>query len=53
MSTTLAKKNRYSRKIHEVDLQFDHAISSYGSTSMRLEASARRKLALQIELDIA
>ena len=26
-STTLAKKNRYSREIHEVDLQFDHVIS--------------------------
>ena len=26
-STTLAKKNRYSREIYEVDLEFDHVIS--------------------------
>ena len=26
-TTTMAKKNRYSREIHEVDLQFDHVIS--------------------------
>ena len=62
-STTLAKNNRYSREIHEVDLQFDPVIScdielrfdidaTRGSCASRAcVATCTRKL--QIEVDVA
>ena len=50
--TTLAKKNRYSREIHEVDLQFGHVTSSKfdlrfdidvtGTRGIRVESSDHR-----------
>ena len=54
----LGHKNRYSRDIHEVDLQFDHVTVilhgiDFGSTSTQPLVSARRELALQIEVDSA
>ena len=55
-TTTLAKKNRYSREIHEVDLQFDHVISC--DIERRFDIDATRgisasRVALQIEIDVA
>ena len=38
--TTLAKKNRYSREIHEADLQFDHVISC--DIELRFDIDATR-----------
>ena len=52
-TTPLAEKNSYSREIHEVDLQFNHVISSCSSTSMQLAVSACREMALQIEVNVA
>ena len=55
-STTPAKKNCYSHYIHEVYLQLDHVISitrhRLDSASTRPAVSARRELALLIEVDI-
>ena len=57
--TTLAKKNRYSREIHDVDLQFDHVILcdielqfDIDATRTRVAVSARRNLVLQIEVSV-
>ena len=47
-------KNRYSQDIHEINPQFDHNIShdiDLGWTSTQPAVSARRQLALQIEVD--
>ena len=58
-STTLAKKNRHSREIHEVDLQFDHVISCDIELRFDVDAtcgiqvSAHCEHALQIEVDVA
>ena len=54
-----SQKNRYSREIHEVDLQFDHVISCDIELRFDIEwhaaAAARHELALhlQIEVDVA
>ena len=50
------QKNRYSREIHEVDLQFDHVISC--DIERRFDIDATRgicasRVALQIEVDVA
>ena len=53
------KKNGYSRKVQEVDLQFDHVISCNIELRLDIDAtcdprpSARRELTLQIEVDVA
>ena len=47
------QNDRYSREIHEVDLQFDHVISSFGSTLTLPTVSERHQLALQSEVDVA
>ena len=50
------QKNRYSREIHEVDLQFDHVISC--DIELRFDINATRgscasRVALQIEVNVA
>ena len=40
--TTLAKKNRYSRDIHEIDLQCDHLISCDIDFDLQRELATRR-----------
>ena len=57
-STTLAKKivtltaEKFMRLINS-SIMWYRAMSSFGSTSTRLAASARREVALQIEVDVA
>ena len=50
------QKNRYSREIHEVDLQFDHVISCDIELRFDIEwhaaAAARRELALHLQIEV-
>ena len=50
------QKNRYSREIHEVDLQFDHVILCYIELRFDIDVTreaAQRELASRIEVDVA
>ena len=54
--TTLAKKNRYSRDIHEIDPQCNHVISCDIDFDLQLELATRRAAGcvdVEPKLDIA
>ena len=56
MSYYPGQKNRYSREIHEVDLQFDHVISCDIERRFDIDATCgicASRVVLQIEVDVA